>query len=109
MKVMRYFLNLDPIVSRSSSNLFSCLFKGEVPDIKRMKHINLINKKKKSKLRKMEKAMVTVRKKEKNKNKAESFNFSALHLLNDPQGMRRLQKFILSNDINFPFLISYYN
>ncbi|RIA84781.1 SDA1-domain-containing protein [Glomus cerebriforme] len=57
-----------------------------LPNIKRLQHINHINKTKKSKKRKLEKALVSIRKKESQKNKVENFNFSALHLLNDPQG-----------------------
>jgi hypothetical protein len=61
--------------------------KDEVVDVRRLQHVNQINKKKKSKTRKMEKALATVRKKDRQKQKAENFNFSALHLLNDPQGL----------------------
>ncbi|GES75836.1 protein SDA1 homolog [Rhizophagus clarus] len=57
-----------------------------LPNIKRLQHVNQINKTKKSRKRKLEKALVTIRKKELQKHKAENFNFSALHLLNDPQG-----------------------
>src|SRR5256885_6463158 len=60
-----------------------------LPNIKRLQHINQINKTKKSKKRKLGKALVTIRKKESQKHKAENFNFSALHLLNDPQGNRK--------------------
>ncbi|CAG8590906.1 10995_t:CDS:10 [Funneliformis mosseae] len=58
----------------------------ELPNIRRLQHINQINKTKKSKKRKLGKALSTIRKKELQKHKAENFNFSALHLLNDPQG-----------------------
>ncbi|CAJ0635142.1 5923_t:CDS:2 [Entrophospora sp. SA101] len=58
----------------------------DLPDIKRLQHINQINKSKKSKTRKLEKALSTVRKKERQKHKAENFNFSAINLINDPQG-----------------------
>src|SRR6266496_2067747 len=60
-----------------------------LPNIKRLQNINQINKSKKSKKRKLGKALVTIRKKESQKHKAENFNFSALHLLNDPQGNRK--------------------
>ncbi|CAG8502246.1 4766_t:CDS:10 [Ambispora leptoticha] len=59
---------------------------GEIPDIKRLQHINLINKKKKSTSRKMEKAKAILKKRNKKKSKPENFNFSALHLINDSQG-----------------------
>lgn len=47
---------------------------------------NLHSKKTKSKDRKMDAAKKKVKRKSKSKEKAESFNFSALHLINDPQG-----------------------
>ncbi|CAG8472071.1 24088_t:CDS:10 [Cetraspora pellucida] len=56
----------------------------DIPDIKRLQHINLVNKTKRSKLKKLEKAVSIVKKRERQKNK-ETFNFSTLHLLNDPQ------------------------
>ncbi|CAG8634185.1 11438_t:CDS:10, partial [Racocetra persica] len=58
----------------------------DIPDIKRLQHINLVNKTKRSKLKKLEKAMSIIKKRERQKNKKENFNFSTLHLLNDPQG-----------------------
>ncbi|CAG8441936.1 3288_t:CDS:10 [Rhizophagus irregularis] len=58
----------------------------QLPNVKKLQHINQINKTKKSRKRKLEKALVSIRKKELQKHKAENFNFSALHLLNDPQG-----------------------
>jgi protein SDA1 len=51
-----------------------------------MQMANLHNKKSKSKDRKLDAARKKVKRKSKNKEKAENFNFSALHLLNDPQG-----------------------
>ncbi|KNC97444.1 uncharacterized protein SPPG_07365 [Spizellomyces punctatus DAOM BR117] len=59
---------------------------GDVPDISALSHTLSINKKKKSRKNAMEKAMATVKRKQRAKAKAETFNFSALHLLNDPQG-----------------------
>ncbi|KAH6581659.1 hypothetical protein BASA60_002321 [Batrachochytrium salamandrivorans] len=58
----------------------------EGPDMDSMRHAFQINKKKKSRMQMLEKAKATVRRKERNKNRAETFNFSALHLVNDPQG-----------------------
>ncbi|KAG0359860.1 Protein SDA1 [Gamsiella multidivaricata] len=58
----------------------------ELPDIKAMQHKQNVGKKTKSKAKQMEKMMSTLKKKQKAKKKAETFNFSALHLLNDPQG-----------------------
>ncbi|KAF9970165.1 Protein SDA1 [Actinomortierella ambigua] len=58
----------------------------ELPDIKALQHKQLVSKKTKAKQKHMEKMLATLRKKQKAKKKAETFNFSALHLLNDPQG-----------------------
>lgn len=51
-----------------------------------MQMANLHSKKTKSKDRKMDAARKKVKRKAKKNEKAESFNFSALHLINDPQG-----------------------
>jgi protein SDA1 len=51
-----------------------------------MQQANLHNKKTKAKARKLDAVKKKISKKERSKGKAESFNFSALHLLNDPQG-----------------------
>ncbi|KAG0225864.1 Protein SDA1 [Actinomortierella wolfii] len=58
----------------------------ELPDLKALQHKQLVSKKTKAKQKHMEKMLATLRKKQKAKKKAETFNFSALHLLNDPQG-----------------------
>ena len=58
----------------------------DIPDLKRMKQASVYTKKTKARSRRLEAAKKKVSKKSKNKSKAESFNFSALHLLNDPQG-----------------------
>ncbi|KAF9161929.1 Protein SDA1 [Mortierella sp. AD011] len=58
----------------------------ELPDIKAMQHKQNVSKKTKSKAKQMEKMVATLKKKSKAKKRAETFNFSALHLLNDPQG-----------------------
>ena len=55
-------------------------------DIGKVKHQIGINKKSKKASRALEKATATVRKKEKKKSQPHLLNFSALHLLNDPQG-----------------------
>ncbi|KAI8924400.1 SDA1-domain-containing protein [Entophlyctis helioformis] len=56
------------------------------PDIASLRHANTINKKKKSRRNTLQKAQASVKRKERAKSRAEHFNFSALHLLNDPQG-----------------------
>ncbi|CAO3663368.1 unnamed protein product [Umbelopsis vinacea] len=58
----------------------------DLPDLRKIQQANLHNKKTKAKARKLDTVKKKLSKKEKSKGKAESFNFSALHLLNDPQG-----------------------
>ncbi|KAH7080935.1 SDA1-domain-containing protein [Paraphoma chrysanthemicola] len=55
-------------------------------DIARLRHQVGINKKSKKNQRDLKKAAATVKKKEKKKNAPHPLNFSALHLLHDPQG-----------------------
>ncbi|OAL04963.1 SDA1-domain-containing protein [Phaeosphaeriaceae sp. SRC1lsM3a] len=55
-------------------------------DIARLRHQVGINKKSKKGQRDLRKAAVMVKKKEKKKNAPHPLNFSALHLLHDPQG-----------------------
>ncbi|KZM20350.1 Severe Depolymerization of Actin [Ascochyta rabiei] len=55
-------------------------------DIAKLRHQAGINKKTKKKGRDLKKAAATVKKKEKKKNAPHPLNFSALHLLHDPQG-----------------------
>lgn len=55
-------------------------------DMARLRHQAGINKKTKKKANDLRKAAVTVKKKEKKKNAPHPLNFSALHLLHDPQG-----------------------
>lgn len=59
---------------------------GEAVDMGRLKHQMAINKKNKKKARMMESAVATVKKKEKKKKQPHPLNFSAFHLLHDPQG-----------------------
>ncbi len=55
-------------------------------DMKKMKHQMLINKKSKKKAKVMEKARDKVKRSERKKNAPHPLNFSALHLLHNPQG-----------------------
>jgi protein SDA1 len=55
-------------------------------DMYKLRHQAGINKKTKKKGRELKKAAATVKKKEKKKNAPHPLNFSALHLLHDPQG-----------------------
>ncbi|KAL3469184.1 SDA1-domain-containing protein [Aspergillus californicus] len=58
----------------------------EAIDMGKVKHQVGINKKTKKKARAVEKARATVRKREQKKSQPHALNFSALHLLHDPQG-----------------------
>ena len=58
----------------------------EAVDMGRIKHQMAINKKNKKKARLMDQAVANVKKKEKKKKQPHPLNFSAFHLLNDPQG-----------------------
>lgn len=55
-------------------------------DMSRLRHQAGINKKTKKKANELKKAAATVKRKEKKKNAPHPLNFSALHLLHDPQG-----------------------
>jgi len=57
----------------------------DVPDIKDVKMANKVNKKSRKRQRFLENVK-KAHKKKKKKNKVETYNFSALHLLHDPQG-----------------------
>ena len=58
----------------------------EAVDMGRIKHQMAINKKNKKKARMMDDAVAMVKKKERKKKQPHSLNFSAFHLLHDPQG-----------------------
>lgn len=58
----------------------------DAPDMGKLKHQMGINKKSKKKTRAIEHAITTVKKKEQRKKQPHPLNFSALHLLHDPQG-----------------------
>ena len=58
----------------------------EEVDMGRIKHQLAINKKNKKKARMMDNAIASVKRKEKKKKQPHPLNFSAFHLLNDPQG-----------------------
>ena len=57
----------------------------EAVDMGKVKHQITINKKNKKKTRMLDNAMATVKRKEKKKNQPHPLNFSAFHLLHDPQ------------------------
>ncbi|KAK2863698.1 hypothetical protein FQN49_004082 [Arthroderma sp. PD_2] len=58
----------------------------DVVDVSKVKHQATINKGSKKRAKAIEKAKAIVKKKEKKKNQPHPLNFSALHLLHDPQG-----------------------
>lgn len=58
----------------------------EAVDIGRLKHQMGINKKSKKKARAVDHAIATIKKKERKKKQPHPLNFSAFHLLHDPQG-----------------------
>ena len=58
----------------------------EAVSMGRLKHQMAINKKNKKKARMMDNAIATVKKKERKKKQPHPLNFSAFHLLHDPQG-----------------------
>ncbi|KKZ61935.1 hypothetical protein EMCG_00497 [[Emmonsia] crescens] len=58
----------------------------EMPDISQIRHQITINKKSKKKARQVDRALASVKKKEKKKHQPHPLNFSAFHLLHDPQG-----------------------
>ncbi|KAF8866988.1 SDA1-domain-containing protein [Acephala macrosclerotiorum] len=58
----------------------------DAPDVGKMKHQIGINKKSRKSKQKLEEAVKKVKKTEKKKNQPHPLNFSALHLLHDPQG-----------------------
>ncbi|KAJ3186370.1 Protein SDA1 [Gaertneriomyces sp. JEL0708] len=87
---------------------------GDVPDISALKHMAQVNKKKKSRRTAIEKAIATTKRKERAKMRAETFNFSALHLLNDPQGFTeklfsRLKHSTSSNSFKFELRLQMMN
>ena len=59
---------------------------AEAVDMGRLRHQMAINKKNKKKARMMDNAIATVKKKERKKKQPHPLNFSAFHLLHDPQG-----------------------
>lgn len=59
---------------------------GDVVDMGKLRHEAGINKKTKKRANDLKKAAATVKRKEKKKNAPPMLNFSALHLLHDPQG-----------------------
>ncbi|CUS10923.1 unnamed protein product [Tuber aestivum] len=78
---IRFFLGVDQDMEEQEDSDDD----GAV-DIGRAKHQAGINKKTNKKRKQLEKAYALLKKVKKNKNKPHPLNFSALHLLHDPQG-----------------------
>ncbi|KAJ3208003.1 Protein SDA1 [Dinochytrium kinnereticum] len=76
---LRFFLDSNSTKDKDEED-------DDLPDINALKHKAQINKKKSSTKSEVEKALASVRRKERQRSRAEVFNFSALHLINDPQG-----------------------
>ncbi|ROW16981.1 hypothetical protein VPNG_01314 [Cytospora leucostoma] len=70
----------------------------ETVDIKKLQHQHGINKKTKKKAKQFKAAVEKVKKQERKKNQPHPLNFSALHLLHDPQGFAEqlFQKHLLN-------------
>jgi protein SDA1 len=86
----------------------------ETADLSSMRHANTVNRKTKARKAQIDKAMAAVKKKERAKNRAEHFNFSALHLINDPQGFAehlfsRLKQVTKSNVFKFDLRLNIIN
>ncbi|RYO90773.1 hypothetical protein DL766_001410 [Monosporascus sp. MC13-8B] len=78
----RYFLGSDQDREEADDDSSE----DEGVDVKKMKHQMLINKKSKKKAKALEKARDKLKRQERRKNAPHPLNFSALHLLHDPQG-----------------------
>lgn len=72
------------------------------PDVDALQHAVHVGGKKGARLRKVKKAIDTVRRKDKRAQKADTCHFSALHLLNDPQTfVERLLSFLRKTNERF--------
>ena len=80
---VRFFLGGDQEREEAANESDS---EDEAIDMRRLRHQAGINKKTKKKANDLKKAASAVKKKEKKKNAPHPLNFSALHLLHDPQG-----------------------
>jgi protein SDA1 len=96
---VHFFLGTNDNVESDSED-------DNIPNLDSMKHANQVNKKKKSRKTQMDKALSLIKKKERRNERAETFNFSALHLVNDPQGfseslLATLKRVTSKNTIKF--------
>lgn len=81
MAAVRFFLGGDQEREEAEDDSSD----DEAPDLKQVKHQALINKKTKKAKKTYDKAKTKVNRAEKKKDKPHPLNFSALHLLHDPQ------------------------
>lgn len=81
---VKFFLGVDQPNEGENSDSED---ENSTPDIRQLQFRATFTKKSKSQKAKLEKAMKVVKRKEKRGDRAEAFNFSALHMLNDPQGL----------------------
>ena len=87
---------------------------GDNTDMAKLKHSNSCNKKSKFRRNQMDRVLAGLKRKERAKNRTETFNFSALHLINDPQGFSeklfsRLKQVHSTNEFRFEIRILYLN
>ncbi|KAK6074554.1 SDA1 domain-containing protein [Seiridium cupressi] len=86
VSAVRFFLGGD----KEREELEDDDSEDENVDVRKVKHQIGINKKTKKKAKALEKAVDKVKRQEKKKNAPHPLNFSALHLLHDPQGFAEI-------------------
>ena len=81
VSAIKYFLGTNEKTGEDSDE------EEESTSVNQLQFRARVTKKSRHNATKLEKAMKTVKKRERKDKKVEDFNFSALHLLNDPQGL----------------------
>ncbi|KAI9034445.1 protein SDA1 [Hyaloraphidium curvatum] len=97
---LHFFLGSDRDDKKDSDD------EGDAPDISAIKRAAVVAKKTRKRQTVLDKAVAKVKRKQRNANRAEHFNFSALHLINDPQGFgeklfSRIKQATQSNELRF--------
>ncbi|XP_011299489.1 protein SDA1 homolog [Fopius arisanus] len=96
---LKFFLGTDPEDGKTSDDSDS---DDDTPNVKEVLMANKVNKKTKKREKQLKKVKQLFVKSKKNKSKAPQFNFSALHLVHDPQGLaERLFKQLDKNNERF--------
>ncbi|XP_015108710.1 protein SDA1 homolog [Diachasma alloeum] len=96
---LKFFLGTDPEDGKNSDDSDS---EDDTPNVKDVMMANKVNKKTKKREKQLKKVKQLFVKSKKNKSKAPQFNFSALHLVHDPQGLaERLFKQLDKNNDRF--------